>query len=166
MAAASRSRASRRGHVRDPHPSVCLTRAQRRRPDAPWLRLLARRSSSRTTTRTRSRPSREGLEDEGYAVYCAASGTEGLELARAKRPDLVLTDLMMPGMDGLVFLKTLRKLDPFLPVVIITGQGSVETAVEALKEGAYDYLAKPVRLKDVLKLVSGALEVQARVWRT
>jgi len=65
---------------------------------------------------------REGLEGEGYAVLCAASGTEGLELARAKKPDLVLTDLMMPGMDGLVFLKTLKKLDPFLPVVIITGQ--------------------------------------------
>ncbi|HWR98320.1 MAG TPA: sigma-54 dependent transcriptional regulator [Candidatus Methanoperedens sp.] len=104
---------------------------------------------------------REGLEDEGYAVLCAGSGTEGLELARAKKPDLVITDLMMPGMDGLVFLKTLRKLDPFLPVVIITGQGSVETAVEALKEGAVDYLAKPVRLKEVVKLVARALEVQA-----
>jgi two-component system response regulator HydG len=103
----------------------------------------------------------EGLEGEGYTVFTAASGTEGLEIARAKKPDLVLTDLMMPGMDGLVFLKTLRKLDPFLPVVIITGQGSVETAVEALKEGAHDYLAKPVRLKEVIKLVAGALEVQA-----
>ncbi len=104
---------------------------------------------------------REGLEDEGYTVFCAGSGTEGLELARAKKPDLVLTDLMMPGMDGLVFLKTLRKLDPFLPVVIITGQGSVESAVEALKEGAVDYLAKPVRMREVVKLVARALEVQA-----
>src|SRR5512145_280648 len=104
---------------------------------------------------------REGLEDEGYTVFCAGSGTEGLELARAKKPDLVLTDLMMPGMDGLVFLKTLKKLDPFLPVIIITGQGSVETAVEALKEGAVDYLAKPVRMKEVIKLVARSLEVQA-----
>jgi DNA-binding NtrC family response regulator len=104
---------------------------------------------------------REGLEGEGYIVFCAGSGTEGLELARAKKPDLVLTDLMMPGMDGLVFLKTLKMLDPFLPVVIITGQGSVESAVEALKEGAVDYLAKPVRMKEVIKLVARSLEVQS-----
>jgi DNA-binding NtrC family response regulator len=68
---------------------------------------------------------------------------------------------MMPGMDGLVFLKTVKKINPYLPVIIITGHGSVETAVEALKEGAFDYLSKPVRLKEVLRHASRALEVQA-----
>jgi len=104
---------------------------------------------------------REGLVNEGYAVLTAASGTEGLDLARSKNPDLVITDLMMPGMNGLVFLKTVKKINPYLPVIIITGHGSVETAVQALKEGAFDYLSKPVRLKEVLRLLSRALEVQA-----
>jgi len=103
----------------------------------------------------------EGLSKEGYKVLTAGSGTEGLELARTGNPDLVITDLMMPGMDGLVFLKTVKKINPYLPVIIITGHGSVETAVEALKEGAFDYLSKPVRLKEVLRHASRALEVQA-----
>ncbi len=104
---------------------------------------------------------REGLTGEGYSVLSAGSGTEGLELARSGKPDLVITDLMMPGMDGLVFLKTVKKLNPYLPVIIITGHGSVETAVEALKEGAFDYLPKPVRMKEVLRTAARALEVKA-----
>jgi len=104
---------------------------------------------------------KEGLSGEGFSVLCASNGTEGLELVRSSNPDLILTDLMMPGMDGLVFLKAVKKINPYLPVIIITGHGSVETAVVALKEGAYDYLSKPVRMKEVLRQVSRALEVQA-----
>ena len=104
---------------------------------------------------------KEGLVGEGFKVLRASSGTEGIELVRSASPDLILTDLMMPGMDGLVFLKTVKKINPYLPVIIITGHGSVETAVVALKEGAFDYLSKPVRMKEVLRQVSRALEVQA-----
>ncbi len=104
---------------------------------------------------------REGLEGDGYEVLTAANGTEGLELVRSDSPDLIVTDLMMPGMDGMVFLKAVKKINPYLPVIVITGHGSVETAVEALKEGAYDYLSKPVRMKEVLRQVARALEVQA-----
>jgi two-component system response regulator HydG len=104
---------------------------------------------------------REGLTNEGYSVLSAASGTEGLDLARTRNPDLILTDLMMPGINGLLFLKAVKKINPYLPVVIITGHGSVETAVEAIKEGAYDYLSKPVRMKEVCRLVARALEVKS-----
>jgi two-component system response regulator HydG len=104
---------------------------------------------------------REGLTNEGYSVLSAASGTEGLDLARSRNPDLILTDLMMPGINGLLFLKAVKKINPYLPVIIITGHGSVETAVEAIKEGAYDYLSKPVRMKEVCRLVARALELKS-----
>ncbi len=104
---------------------------------------------------------REGLTNEGYSVLSATSGTEGLDLARSRNPDLILTDLMMPGINGILFLKAIKKINSYLPVIIITGHGSVETAVEAIKEGAYDYLSKPVRMKEVCRLIARALEVKS-----
>jgi DNA-binding NtrC family response regulator len=94
------------------------------------------------------------LEESGYAVATAASGVEGLEAMEKDRPDLVLTDIKMPGMDGITLLKEAKKLDETIPIIVLTAFGTVETAVEAMKIGASDYLTKPIS-RDELTLVVG-----------
>ena len=92
--------------------------------------------------------SRSGLQELltlwGYEAAAAADGQEALELAGSSTPDLVIADLVMPGIDGLELLSRLRRDVPTTAVVFLTGQGSIETAVQAIKDGAYDYLTKPV----------------------
>lgn len=91
------------------------------------------------------------LDDEGYETYTAASGEEGLEIVRKLHPDVILTDLKMEGMGGIEFIGSLPQ-EPFeLPVVIMTAYGTITSAVEAIKKGAFDYLTKPLD-KDVLVL--------------
>jgi DNA-binding NtrC family response regulator len=89
------------------------------------------------------------LSGWGYDVDEAADGQEGLEKAVGGLPSVVITDLVMPRLDGQALLKTLREEVPFAAVILLTGQGSIETAVAAMKDGAYDYLTKPV---DVARL--------------
>jgi DNA-binding NtrC family response regulator len=89
------------------------------------------------------------LEDEGYETYTASSGEEGLRGVKEFNPDVVLTDLKMEGMDGIEFIESIPR-EPFEPsVVIMTAYGTISSAVEAIKKGAFDYLAKPLD-KDVL----------------
>ncbi len=85
----------------------------------------------------------EAVRSLGFAVTQAESGEAGLELARSSAPDLVLTDLRMPGTDGLALAETLQREMPALPVVLITAHGTVESAVRAMKAGAVDFLLKP-----------------------
>ena len=92
------------------------------------------------------------LQEEGYEVLTAAAGDEGLRLFDEHGPDLVITDMKMPGMDGLQVLKEIRELSPETLVIIITAFGAVDAAVEAMKLGAYDYITKPFN-RDELKLV-------------
>jgi len=89
------------------------------------------------------------LSGWGYDVEEAADGREALEKAVAGLPSVVITDLVMPRLDGHALLKALRDEAPFAAVILLTGQGSIETAVAAMKDGAYDYLTKPV---DVARL--------------
>jgi two-component system NtrC family response regulator len=91
------------------------------------------------------------LEDAGYSVRAVASGDEAAAALRGGGFDALVTDLQMPGMDGLALLAEAKRLDPALPVVVVTAHGSVETAVEAMRKGAYDYAEKPFH-KDVLLL--------------
>jgi two-component system, NtrC family, response regulator HydG len=97
------------------------------------------------------------FDSEGYDAGAVSSGREALFAVQQKQYDLVLLDIKMPGMDGMELQKKLREVDSDLTVVIMTGYASVETAVEALKMGAYDYITKPVDPDELVHLVSNAL---------
>mgnify|MGYP002795111757 CR=1 FL=1 len=98
------------------------------------------------------------LEDEGYEVLEAATAEEGLEVADAERPDLVFLDIWLPGMDGLTAQARLKGNHPDLPVVMISGHGTIETAVSAIQQGAYDFIEKPLSLEKVVIVAARALE--------
>jgi DNA-binding NtrC family response regulator len=104
------------------------------------------------------------LEQAGYTTTRAESGEIALSLIRARDPDLVLTDLKMPGVDGLELLARVRDDFPEIPVVMLTAHGTIENAVEAMKRGAYDFLAKPFDREAVLATIEKALG-QARKLR-
>ncbi|MCP4115464.1 MAG: response regulator [Desulfobacteraceae bacterium] len=97
------------------------------------------------------------LAREGYDADKASCGTDALALAREKRYDLVLLDVSMPGMDGFEVMDHLFGMDPDLFVIMVTGYATVESAVRALKQGAYDYLKKPFEFADLIKTVKNAL---------
>ncbi|MBI4530295.1 MAG: sigma-54-dependent Fis family transcriptional regulator [Candidatus Latescibacteria bacterium] len=101
---------------------------------------------------------RDSFEDDGYEVFIATRGSDALLLIDHEEIDLVITDLMMPEMDGNALLKVVKERQSDIAVILITGQGSIETAVAAMRLGAYDYIEKPVRLLQIRKLVEKALE--------
>src|SRR4029453_982361 len=90
------------------------------------------------------------LEYEGYEFLGASTGQEGLAVAERESPDLVLLDVKMPGMDGLEVLDRLRTMNETLPIVVISGHGTISTAVEAKKKGAFDFIEKPFASERVL----------------
>ena len=98
------------------------------------------------------------LQQSGYEATAAASGREALDRMREDPPDLVITDLMMPGMSGLELLKRIRAEYPEVIVIMVTAFGAVDTAVEAMKAGAYDYLTKPVNVDELRLTVDRGLE--------
>src|SRR6267154_3777590 len=98
------------------------------------------------------------LEYEGYEFIGAATGQEGLALVERDNPDLVLLDVKMPGMDGLEVLDRLRNMNETLPVVVVSGHGTISTAVEATKKGAFDFIEKPFASERVLVSLRNALD--------
>ncbi len=103
------------------------------------------------------------LSQSGYRVLQAEDGEKGLEILKKESVDLLLTDLKMPNMGGEELLKLARMLKPDMEAVIITGQGTIEDAVEAMKKGAYDFIEKPIKKLVLMKVVEKALEKQALV---
>jgi len=97
------------------------------------------------------------LEDEGFNVQAVASGEEGLALIKRENFDVILLDIWLEGLDGLEVLKKLKEEEEKAQVIMITGHGSVETAVRAIKQGAYDFLEKPLSLEKVVVTVKNAL---------
>ena len=100
------------------------------------------------------------LAAEGYRIAGAASGREALQILNAGPMALVVSDLCLPDLDGIALLKETRKLRPEAEVVMITGHGSIEKAVEAMRYGAYDFIQKPLDSAALLKTVAKALEKQ------
>ena len=98
------------------------------------------------------------LEDEGFAVLTAKDGKEGLDIFRTEKPRIVLLDVWMPEVDGLEVLSRVKEIDPEAVVVVISGHGTISTAVEAVKMGAIDFLEKPLSIDKVLDVISRGLE--------
>src|SRR5262245_51007557 len=97
--------------------------------------------------------------EEKYAAETAATAAEGLGKFRSQRPDLVLTDIKMPKMSGIELLSELKSIDPSVPVIILTAFATVETAVEAMKLGAADYLTKPISRDELLMTIEKTLKM-------
>ncbi|MFZ0614771.1 MAG: sigma-54 dependent transcriptional regulator [Desulfobacterales bacterium] len=97
------------------------------------------------------------LTDEGFDVHTASNGYEALKNIDSESPDLVLLDIWMPGLDGIDTLQEIKKSNPFIQVIIITGHGTIETAVKATKMGAYDLIEKPLSIDKIILAINNAL---------
>ena len=100
------------------------------------------------------------LREEGYSIDIAGSGEEGVELAQKSSYDCAIVDLMMPGIDGIETMQKLREIDTSLPVIVVTAFASVESAVEAMKRGAFEYITKPFKNDEVLVVLQKAIRTR------
>jgi DNA-binding NtrC family response regulator len=96
------------------------------------------------------------LQARGLNVDVATTGEKAIDLVKAKDFDAVLLDLSMPGMDGLAVLRKMKKINPYLQIIILTGQGSIQATVEVMKAGAMDFMEKPVDINKLLEKITEA----------
>lgn len=99
----------------------------------------------------------EFLSKEGYKVYLAESGEKAINLVKSNPVEIALIDLKMPGMDGISTLKEIKKIAPDTIAIILTGYPTIETSIEALRSGAYDYVVKPFKLNDLKNTIEKAI---------
>lgn len=97
--------------------------------------------------------SRKNLEKEGFRVHTAKTGKEGLDIIHQWRIDVAIVDMKMPCMSGMEFLKKIKKVQPLIEVILLTGYASVQTAVQGIRLGAYDYLVKPQNRRDLIEKI-------------
>ena len=98
------------------------------------------------------------LTEEGHVVLSACTGEAGIEVIKKRIPDLVIMDIRLPGMNGLEAFRTIRNIDSKISVIVMTAFGTTETAIEATKLGAFDYMLKPFEIPAMLNLIDQALE--------
>lgn len=101
------------------------------------------------------------LEVRGFDVQTALDGDEALSLIKAHEFDVVVLDVLMPGKDGVEVLKEIKQSKPLLQVIMLTGHATVETAIEGMKLGAYDYLMKPTETEDLVEKITQAQKLKA-----
>lgn len=102
----------------------------------------------------------KAMQEEGHQVFTATCGLEGLAVFKAQEIDLVLCDIKMPDISGLEVLEQIRKRNPSVPVVIMTGYSSLPVALEAIKKGAHSYLTKPFQIAHLKELVQNTINQQ------
>ena len=102
------------------------------------------------------------LKKEGYDITCATGGGEAIELCRGNPYDMVITDIKMPKVTGLDVLHQVKEISPETIIILITAYATMETAVQAMKDGAYDYISKPFRVDEIKKIIKNALEREAQ----
>ena len=98
------------------------------------------------------------LEDENYDVLEAADGETGLKILKTTPVDAVISDLRLPGIGGEQVVETVHKMYPAIPVIVLTGHGSVDAAVDCMRKGAYDFLTKPLNFDRLLLLIERSLD--------
>lgn len=98
------------------------------------------------------------LSSQGYVVKTAPTAEAAIEIVRQNVPDLVIMDVRLPGMNGLEGFEEIKKIEPKLPVIIMTAYGTTETAIEATKRGAFDYILKPFDIPEMLKMIDQAIK--------
>ncbi len=103
------------------------------------------------------------LSSHGYIVHTARSGLEALDAIKKRKVDLVITDLVMPGKDGMELIGYLSEFRPDIPIIIITAYPSLDTAIEAVRKKAFDYVTKPFKMQDLLKMIERALSKRKNI---
>ena len=101
------------------------------------------------------------LEVRGMEVHTALSGDEALSRIKENRIDVVILDVLMPGRDGIQTLKEIKEINPLLQVLMLTGHGTIQTGIEGMKLGAYDFLIKPTDTLDLVEKIEGAYRLKS-----
>lgn len=106
---------------------------------------------------------RDIFQKKGYRVQTAVDGLNALEVFKRRRHDVAIVDIKMPGMDGIKLCKMIKEINPKTELILMTGYPTMESAIETLKPGAFDYFLKPIKVEEIIRTIERALEKQRLV---